>query len=504
MINAINNVNQNTKSTPQRVNTSIFYINDVHGKMTNMERIYTASLDFDTFTPSEQTDKLKLSSGDIILGEDLKSNKVANKFLDWSGFIANALGNHEMDVSPKKLAELLENAKYKILAANVKVVDKSPLKDKIQKSMVYEQNGNKYGIIGVAPSDMADRVKLNESMRELSVDNIDDTIKDIQAEIDKMKAQGINKIILLSHSGATNDIKIAQETDGIDIIHGGHTHNLIKGVEKDKNLLFSKSGEPVVITQGGKDGENIGILNVEWDENGIITKVQNNVIETRSTYNRTLPMKYAVEQILGKPEIVGSISKAEKPPKNRLIEPNPHANFIADAMKNELNTDIALLNAANIRGNFSQGPVDTRLMADITPFKNIMVIAEVSEPELINAIKVGISSFNNDGNKPGLLLTSGLNYVVSKKGELKEMYFIDKEGNKIPIDINNPNPNKTYRVAMDDFCATGGDNYFPKDENPKFIKQRFDFDKDFLTCEYLKKIGKPIEIKGDERLIVED
>ena len=173
-------------------------------------------------------------------------------------------------------------------------------------------------------------------------------------------------------------------------------------------------------------------------------------------------------------------------------------------MKNELNTDIALLNAANIRGHFSQGTVDTRLMADITPFKNIMVIAEVSEPELVNAIKVGISSFNNDGNKPGLLLTSGLNYVVSKKGELKEMHFIDKDGNKIPIDINSPNPNKTYRVAMDDFCATGGDNYFPKDENPKFIKQRFDFDKDFLTCEYLKKIGKPIEIKGDERLIVED
>src|SRR5574344_331515 len=112
MINSISPININNQNKSR---TSIFYVNDVHGKMTNMERIYTASKDFDTFTPSEKTDKLKLASGDIILGEDFKSNCVADKFLNWSGFIANALGNHELDEIPSNLAKFLGNSKYKLL-----------------------------------------------------------------------------------------------------------------------------------------------------------------------------------------------------------------------------------------------------------------------------------------------------------------------------------------------------------------------------------------------------
>ena len=56
--------------------TSIFYINDFHGKSINMERTIAASNVFDSFTPSVPTDKLKLSSGDIQLGEPVPANKV--------------------------------------------------------------------------------------------------------------------------------------------------------------------------------------------------------------------------------------------------------------------------------------------------------------------------------------------------------------------------------------------------------------------------------------------
>ena len=53
----------------QPVRASIFYINDLHGKSINIERTMTASNAFDNFTPSNPTDKLKFSSGDILLGE---------------------------------------------------------------------------------------------------------------------------------------------------------------------------------------------------------------------------------------------------------------------------------------------------------------------------------------------------------------------------------------------------------------------------------------------------
>ena len=269
------------KSNPKLTHTSWFYVNDVHGKMTNMERIYNMTKEFDA-TPAAKiapafwnkntgdVSKFKVASGDIILGANYIHNQVANKFLDWSGFIASALGNHELDVvEPGNLAKLLSDSKYKMLAANVEIKEGSPLVGKIQKSMVVEKDGEKYGLIGIAPEDMLERVKMNNTLKDFSVKNDGETIKIVQDEVNKLQAQGINKIIVLSHEGTKKDQRLAQETSGIDLIFGAHTHDLIEGLQEGVNLFTSKSGEPVILTQAGNDGENVGILNVDFDENGV-------------------------------------------------------------------------------------------------------------------------------------------------------------------------------------------------------------------------------------------
>ena len=77
---------------PKVIHTSWFYINDVHGKMTNMERIYNISREFDQISPSDinktfytnSTDnvsKFKVASGDIILGANFTNNQVANQLI---------------------------------------------------------------------------------------------------------------------------------------------------------------------------------------------------------------------------------------------------------------------------------------------------------------------------------------------------------------------------------------------------------------------------------------
>ncbi len=494
------NDNSDNKSTsPAPVKTSIFYLNDIHGKMTNMERIKTVSDIFDKSNKDENTAKLKLASGDIILGENFLSNIVANKFLNWIGVKANAMGNHEMDVVPSKMAELLNNANYKLLAINATVDPKSPMANRIQKSLIEENNGQKFGIIGIAPSDVAERVKLNETVKDIKIDNLETTIQKVQDEVNNLKSQGVNKIILLSHSGLKNDRILAKETDGVDIIIGGHSHDMMKDIKEDVNLFKSKSGEPVVITQAGKDGENVGVLNVEWTQDGVLSKVQNNVINTRK-FNRTLPMRSAVESVIGKPELLGSVKYADPEPANRLTSCNPHGCLVADAMRKELGTDISILNSGNIRGHFDIGRIDSRLINDISPFDNKMLIASVSEKELVNAIKVGGKSLLAHNSKPGILIVSGLRYELNDKGELVKLSFVDKDGTERAIDINNPDPNRKFTCAMDDFTAMGGDNYFPADENPKFIIQKFNFDKNKLTCDYIKKLNQPIEIRDDQRI----
>ena len=499
------------KSNPKLTHTSWFYVNDVHGKMTNMERIYNMTKEFDA-TPAAKiapafwnkntgdVSKFKVASGDIILGANYIHNQVANKFLDWSGFIASALGNHELDVvEPGNLAKLLSDSKYKMLAANVDIKEGSPLVGKIQKSMVVEKDGEKYGLIRIAPEDMLERVKMNNTLKDFSVKNDDETIKIVQDEVNKLQAQGINKIIVLSHEGTKKDQRLAQETSGIDLIFGAHTHDLIEGLQEGVNLFTSKSGEPVILTQAGKDGENVGILNVDFDENGVVKKAQNNVIKTKN-YNRPLFVKDSVEDIIGKPEIIGKVKAAVAPPEQRLIENNPHGNLIADAMRNELGTDIAILNAGNIRGNFSEGTVDSRLISDITPFEDKMWIIGLSEKQIVDAINVGLKSLTKSSNKPGILLVSGLKYKANKQGELLDLEFIDKNNQVHKIDVKNPDPNKKYTVAADDFFATGGDGYLESNKNPDFVLQKFDMDKNKLACDYIKKMDQPMEIKDDHRI----
>ena len=82
-----------------------------------------------------------------------------------------------------------------------------------------------------------DRVTSQEWLEGTTAMSKEDTLKALQKEIDKFEKQGINKIILLSHAGFHDEQEIAKNTEGIDIIIGGHFHNLLKGVTENQNLF---------------------------------------------------------------------------------------------------------------------------------------------------------------------------------------------------------------------------------------------------------------------------
>ena len=129
-----------------------------------------------------------------------------------------------------------------------------------------------------------------------------------------------------------------------------------------------------------------------------------------------------------------------------------------------------------------------------------MMICSLSEKQIVDAVKNGAESFNHSDSKPGLLFVSGLEYTVTDKGRLVEMKFINKDGTKTNIDINNPSETKKYTVACDDFLALGGDKYLPVNPNPDYILKKFDMDKNVYTANYIKKLPQPLEIKEDDRI----
>ena len=491
------------KSKP--IKTSILYINDLHGQNIRMERMINVVNQFDRYTPSSDIDKLKFASGDIMLGEDEKHIKVGDKFLNIAGFMANVIGNHECDMPTDQFVSLIKDKKYKLLGLNMNPTSNNPIKNYIDKSYIQEINGHKYGIIGLVPPDLAKHVKLQEHLNDLNIEtDFDKTIPEVQKEIDNLKKQGINKIIILSHSGYRQDIKLAKQLDGVDIILGAHTHTLIENIEKDKNLFYSKSGEPIIITQAGRDGKNFGRLDVEFNENGVITKAQNNIGYT-DKYNRNAVARYEFEKVLGKPEVVGIIKYAESYPKDAYGTENPHCDFICDALKTVLNTDVGVMNSANIRGQFEKGKIDTRDLSIISPFANKVAVIEASEAELVNAIKNRVAaSMKTNSHRPGIVQVSGLKYTFTKSGELKSLVFIDKNGSEFPIDINNPRKDKMYKVAADDYCICSKENGLDLEHRFQNALEKYDFDKDVIIGRYIKQLNRPIEIKSDGRIKVLD
>ena len=305
---------------------------------------------------------------------------------------------------------------------------------------------------------------------------------------------------MLSHLGYTLDKIIANQTQGIDVILGGHSHDLLLDVKEGENLFYSKSGEPVIITQGGRDGKNFGILNLEFDKNGIIKKVQNNIGHTKD-FNRNAPIKYIFDKIFGSRETYGYINSAPAPLTHDLIEPNPHAYFIADCVKKDLDADIVILPSSNIRGYFEKGKIDTRILADILPFRNKLYEVNYSEKEIVDAIKLAAKSFTNIANKPGIFYTSGLKYTVTTNGQIKTISFINKKGREIPIDVNNPRTDKFYKTVLNDYCAQGNDG-FKELNKPSRVLNKYDFDATNCVKNILKKTSEPVNIQDDGRIKV--
>lgn len=502
--NHFQNVPDSEMTQGKPVKASIFYMNDLHGQNIRMERLFNAIKQFDLQT-SKDTDKMKFASGDIMLGEDEKHVKVADTFLNLAGVMASVIGNHECDMPTAQFANLINDKKYKLLGLNMNPSVNNPIKKYIEKSYVQEINGNKYGIIGLVPPDLADFVKLQEHLPDLHIEkDFNKTINEVQAEVDKFKKDGINKIIVLSHSGYRQDVKLAQSVKGIDIILGAHTHNLLEGIEKDKNLFYSPSDEPVIITQAGRDGKNFGVLNVEFDNNGVIKKVQNNLGKT-DLYSRNLIARKQFEDILGNPEVVGSLGNVEKVPDDIYAHENPHCDFIMDAMRKELGTDIAMMNSGNIRGQFETGRVDTRDLAIISPFANKVVVVKVSEDEIVNAIKKrSKTTMQSRSHRPGLVQVSGLKYKINNSGDLLSLSFIDKHNKEIPIDVNNPSKDKLYTLATDDFCMLSEEGGLGISHRYPSALKVFNHDKDIVVAQHIKNNKEPLEVKSDGRIIVVD
>ena len=170
-------------------------------------------------------------------------------------------------------------------------------------------------------------------------------------------------------------------------------------------------------------------------------------------------------------------------------------------MKTEFGADCAFLNAANIRKVPTEGKLTERDVAESAPMKNRLIRTKITQKQVVDAIKqASKETLGSQTGEPGLLFASGFTYKVTQNGDLLELNFIDKNGNKNPIDINNPSESIMYDAIYDDFTMQANGEYPAL--APSGEVQYFEYDKDKTAINYISKMQNKDDLKlnDDKRL----
>lgn len=296
----------------QPMSLTILHINDHHSNLDESTRTLSLKNDVGESTAVEvsgggfprvttafrelaanQENVLKLHAGDAQTGTLFfnragAAGQADAELMNTVCFDAMALGNHEFDKGDAGLDQFIDflhggACQTPVLSANVQFGASSPLhnSDKVQASTVVERSGQKIAIVGLT---IAKKTKMSSSPNEDTL--FEEEVVAAQREIDKLTAQGVNKIVVLSHVGYNLEKDLISQLSGVDVVVGGDSHTLLGPQDALKNYadltvedgydyptkLLDKDGSPVCLVQAWERAQVVGELKVDFDAQG---RVQN-------------------------------------------------------------------------------------------------------------------------------------------------------------------------------------------------------------------------------------
>ena len=416
------------------------------------------------------------------------------EFMNLMEYDVMAVGNHEFNHGPETLGAFAEALNFPLLMANAEYADEPFLSDIILPSVVIERGGERIGVIGITP--------INND--ELSSPGPNVTFTDptaaVQREVDAMTADGVNKIILLSHSGINVDLALAESTTGVDVIVGGHDNTFLSNTDAGASGPYPIMVGDTAIVQAYAYGKYLGELNVTFDEAGVITQavgepilMDASVAEDASVVARIAELAIPLDEIRN--EVVAEA--VEMITGDRAVCRQMECsggNLITDAMLDRVadqGVQIAFMNSGGIRANIEAGEVTKGAVLTVLPFQNTLSTFTVSGQTMLDALENGASEYADvAGRFPQV---AGMTYTVDLSMEVGSR-ISDVMVGGAPID-----PAAMYGVVSNNFVRNGGDGY------AMFVDaaDAYDFGPDIadVVIEYLQAQG-PYQPYTDGRITV--
>lgn len=389
--------------------------------------------------------------------------KAEAEFMNKIGFDVMAVGNHEFDNGPDTLADFIDLVEFPVVSGNIKVADGEKLSGKIKEWTVLDVGGEKVGILSVLTPDTA-----NISSPGAGV-TFGEEIAYLKDAVARIRGEGVNKVILLSHVGFLKDQEIAAAVEGISAIVGGHSHtllsNTVEGAPAYATLVQNPAGKAVPIVQAYAYSKYLGELALTFDEDGYITDAKGDTIVLDGSVTpdegieaRIKELAAPIEQMKATPigEVTAVIDGSRETCRAQECAMGV---LVTDAMlarTADQGMTIAITNGGGLRASIDAGTATVGDVLSVLPFQNTLATMKLAGADIVAALEAAVSGIEEGAGK--FPQVGGLRFTLDKSvapnaGRVSKVEV--KEGDAwVPID-----PAKVYGVATNNFMRGGGDGY---------------------------------------------
>jgi len=389
------------------------------------------------------------------------------------GYDAMALGNHEFDNGLGVLERFVTGVEFPVLSANTDFGTQEKLATAVPPSATLEVGEEKIGIIGLVTADTPE-ITINFPGKE-DITWSDDYVGAVNREAEKLKSEGVNKIILITHVGLGIDKDIASKTQDIDVIVGGHSHTVVSSVYKEGGdtkyplKVENADGNPVYIVQAGDRDRYLGRLNLRFDDEGAVTRARGDLI-LLSKHIKPEPELDELVRGLAEPinelkNTAVTLADGTAVVSNQLLTNKTCrigecmlGNLLTDAIRDETGSDIAITNGGGIRADIDEGEVTVGEILTVLPFGNTVSTLKLTGAQIKESLEHGVGRVGAKSGSGRFPQVSGLRYEFDSSLEagsrVKMVEVSDGSGNYMPIEND-----KVFSVATNNFMRTGGDGY---------------------------------------------
>ncbi|KAF2864293.1 5'-nucleotidase [Piedraia hortae CBS 480.64] len=360
---------------------------------------------------------------------------------------ASCLGNHDLDFGVEQFEHLAALCTFPWLCANVldpALGQNVPLGHCKRTYMIKASNGIQIGIMGLVEREWLDTC--NSLPPDLNYVEPDVVAKELSA---KLRADGADLIIAVSHQRQPNDNKLAQnvEPGTIDIILGGHDHYYAHDVINGTHVLRS-----------GSDFKQLSYIecwqqqNKTWEYKIVRCDVNSHVAQDPAALSIissiTASLAPKLEKVLG----YTAAPLDSRFTTVRLKESNI-GNFVCDLMRFHYNADCCIIAAGTIRGDqvYPPGVLKVKDIVFCFPFEDPCVVIEVTGQAVLDALENAVSKYPAlEGRFPQV---SGISFKFDPKVTAgKRCSEIMIKGN--PLDLS-----KNYTMATREYMVRGKDGF---------------------------------------------